>query len=215
MYAYARYCPVSSAARVVGDSWSPLIIRELLYGTDHFNQLIRNVPGISRTVLATRLRALERAGVLQCERTSQANLTRYRLTEAGRNLSGVIEAMDARGSRWGGSEEAEECQDLDPLVMICMLKSRVRCAELPDTRVVLEVLAVGEQQATAWLVCERQSISVCFEPGDFDTDLWVRADVSTLYNIWKQHTTMTDALACGRVQVDGSLQLIRSFSNWF
>src|SRR3712207_5005596 len=97
MYLYAKYCPVAATTKVMGDVWTPLIVRELLYGTTHFNQLARNVPGIPRSLLASRLRSLERAGLLVCERGGGRNLTSYGLTPAGRDLRPVIEAMHAWG----------------------------------------------------------------------------------------------------------------------
>jgi len=170
MYAYARYCPVAAATEVIGDSWTPLIVRELLHGTEHFNQLVRNVPGISRTLLTNRLRGLERAGVIECQRDGARNVTRYRVTPAGRDLQLVIDALNEWGSRWGQPDP--NLAELDPQMVICMLKSRMHASALPDERIVIEVVAAGEREARAWLVCERPGVSVCFDHPGFDVDLW-------------------------------------------
>jgi DNA-binding HxlR family transcriptional regulator len=116
--------PVAATTKVMGDTWTPLIVRELLYGTAHFNQLTRNVPGISRTLLASRLRSLERAGLLTCERECGRTMTSYCVTPAGRDLGPVIEAMNAWGTRWAAPGPAPE--EVGPLIMICMLTSRMR-----------------------------------------------------------------------------------------
>ena len=212
MYLYAKYCPVAATAKVMGDFWTPLIVRELLYGTDRFNQLARNVPGISRSLLAARLRSLERAGVVACRRDG-ANVTSYTLTPAGRDLAPVIEAMNVWGTRWAAPDPAPE--DLDPLIMICMLKSRMRVAELPEERVVLEVQLTGDQEGRAWVVSERRNVTMCFDPPGFDTDLWVTSDITTLYAIWRGRSTMAGALARGAVEVLGRADLLRSFAHWF
>ena len=56
------YCPVAKSVEVLGDRWCLLLVREMLRGVDRFNELERSVPGISRSVLAQRLRHLERRG---------------------------------------------------------------------------------------------------------------------------------------------------------
>ena len=212
MYLYAPYCPVAAATSVIGDFWTPLIVRELLYGTGRFNQLARNLPNISRTLLANRLRALERAGVLECHREG-TNATSYNLTPAGRELQGVITAMNEWGLRWGSRDP--DPKDLDPVLVICMLKDRMRTSELPDERVVIEVVAVGDKEARAWLVCERQGVSLCFDPPGPDVDLWVRGDSRVLYEIWLQHTSMAAALRQGSVEVAGAVRQVKAFANWF
>ena len=58
------YCPVARSVELLGDRWCLLLVREMLRGVDRFNELERSVPGISRSVLAQRLRHLEREGVV-------------------------------------------------------------------------------------------------------------------------------------------------------
>ena len=42
---YGQYCPVARASEVLADRWTPLIVRELLAGSQHFNELERGLPG--------------------------------------------------------------------------------------------------------------------------------------------------------------------------
>ena len=65
MAEHASFCPVQLATEVLADRWTPLIVRELLLGSTRFNDLVRALPGISRTLLTQRLRHLERHGVLE------------------------------------------------------------------------------------------------------------------------------------------------------
>src|SRR6185295_11995638 len=58
MYLYGQYCPVARASEILADRWTPLIVRELLAGLRHFNDLDRGLPGISRALLVERLRRL-------------------------------------------------------------------------------------------------------------------------------------------------------------
>jgi DNA-binding HxlR family transcriptional regulator len=197
----------------MGDYWTPLIVRELLSGTDHFNQLVRNLPNISRTLLANRLQTLERLGVVKCHRDSRKNTSSYCLTEAGRDLQKMIDAMSDWGLRWGTPDP--DPADLDPLLVICLVNNRVRRSQLPDERIVIEVVAAGYREARAWLVCERQDVSMCYDHPGFDIDLWVKSKASTLYQICQQRSLMAAALKCGNVEVDGPPALISRFVSWF
>ena len=90
---YGQYCPMSRSLGMLGERWSLLIVRDLLSGTTRFNDLARGLPGLSRGLLAKRLRQLELAGVV--ERLKG----RYLLTEAGRGLEPVVDALSAWGAR--------------------------------------------------------------------------------------------------------------------
>src|SRR4029450_8253759 len=52
---YGQFCPVERGAEVFAERWTPLIIRELLRGPAHFNELRRGLPRISRSLLSERL----------------------------------------------------------------------------------------------------------------------------------------------------------------
>ncbi len=212
MYEYANYCPVAATTSVVGDYWTPLIVRELLYGTVRFNQLTRNLPTISRSLLANRLRRLERAGVIECAREGPRT-TSYRVTEAGRDLQQLIDVMTAWGTRWGQREPDPD--DLNPVLTICMLKDRLRGDELPESRVVMEIVASGTPAARAWLVCEGGGASMCFDPPGMETDITVTGSAAVFYEIWLQNATMGTALKRGDITVEGPRALVRSVAAWF
>jgi DNA-binding HxlR family transcriptional regulator len=60
-----KYCPIAKAIEVVGNRWTLLVVRDLLTGANHFNDLERGLPGISRGLLTARLRWLQRMGVVE------------------------------------------------------------------------------------------------------------------------------------------------------
>jgi DNA-binding HxlR family transcriptional regulator len=65
MYKYGQYCPIAKAVEILGDRWTLLIVRDMLTGTHHFNDLERGLPGISRALLSERLRRLQRMGLVE------------------------------------------------------------------------------------------------------------------------------------------------------
>ena len=81
-----------------------LIVREMLQGISGFNELQRGLPGISRSVLAERLRRLERCEIIQRQIGPAGRTIRYRLTPAGRDLQPVIDAIGEWGATWAFTE---------------------------------------------------------------------------------------------------------------
>jgi hypothetical protein len=64
---YGRFCPLSRALDVIGERWTLVIVQELLRQPRRYGALLGRLPGISTSVLADRLRRLERAGVVARE----------------------------------------------------------------------------------------------------------------------------------------------------
>ena len=101
-------CPVARSLDQIGDWWTLLIVREVLYGLHQFNE-IRASLGISRAVLSERLKELTQNDIL--ERRSDAQDKRaaqYHLTEKGRDLWPVIIAMLG----WSNKHVVGETEDI-------------------------------------------------------------------------------------------------------
>ena len=83
-------CPVARGLSVVGDRWTLLILRDCFFGIRRFEQFQDRL-GLTRHVLADRLRKLEEAGVLRREPYQERPPRHeYRLTEAGHALYPVL-----------------------------------------------------------------------------------------------------------------------------
>jgi DNA-binding HxlR family transcriptional regulator len=94
------YCSMARSLEVIGDWWTPLILRDLYLGLSRFDELAEDLE-ISRNLLSTRLNALVDNGIIE-RRRYQARPPRdeYTLTEAGRDLVPVLMALTAWGDRW-------------------------------------------------------------------------------------------------------------------
>lgn len=98
-------CSLARGLDLIGDWWSPLIIRDLFLDITRFDELIEDL-GISRNLLTRRLKSLVANGII--ERVAyQEHPVRYtyRLTEAGRDLVPAILALTAWGDRWARPKE--------------------------------------------------------------------------------------------------------------
>lgn len=108
-HGYEQYCGAARALDVVGDRWTLLIVRELLLGPRRFTDLIDGLPGISRNLLAERLRNLERDGVIKrLQLPPPAARQVYELTDDGRDLADAMVPLVAWGARRLGSRGPNE-----------------------------------------------------------------------------------------------------------
>ena len=91
---YKQFCPVAMASEVLCTRWTMVLMRELVAGTTRFNDLRRGVPKMSPALLSTRLKELELAGVID-RRPSKTDkgVFEYHLTESGKDLRAVVEAI--------------------------------------------------------------------------------------------------------------------------
>ena len=61
---YGQYCPIARSLDVVGERWTLLVVRELMYGPKRYTDLAAELPGIGTNILAARLKELESAGLV-------------------------------------------------------------------------------------------------------------------------------------------------------
>jgi len=108
-HGYRQYCGAARALDAIGDRWTLLIVRELAFGPRRFTDLIEGLPGISRNLLAQRLRDLEREGVAtQSELPPPAARRVYQLTADGRDLAEAMRPLVAWGARRLGERKDTE-----------------------------------------------------------------------------------------------------------
>lgn len=212
MAEYRQYCPVARAAEVLADRWTPLIVRELLAGSHHFNQIERGLPGISRSLLAARLRHLEDAGVLERRKGDRSNTSEYELTAAGHDLKRVIERLGQWGVRWAFGEPRPD--ELDPVLLLWKMHRRIHRHLIPDTRTVIEFDFKGRGGRRLWLVLEPREISMCVKPPGFDSDLIVHAELSFFYRVWLGEIDYDRAVRTRCLVIDGPPALAREFPRW-
>lgn len=99
------FCGVDRAARILGDKWTLVLLRDLAGGPRRFSELEESATGISPRTLSTRLRMLEREGLVTRRRYRTIPPTvEYSLTPKGCDALPVVEALRAYGNRWLCSE---------------------------------------------------------------------------------------------------------------
>jgi DNA-binding HxlR family transcriptional regulator len=212
MRAYPGFCPVAKAAEIIAERWTPLILRELLTGSQHFNEIERGVPGIPHSLLSQRLRALAQAGVVEKHSRAQGRPAGYVLTPAGKELYAVIRALGEWGQRW--ANRAIGPADVEPPLLMWDMHRRIHVDRLPDRRITAQFDFRGVKAQTIWLVLQRPEPSVCLQDPGFPIDLVVSADTVALHRVWMGHESLTQAMRRDLIQVSGPRSLVRAFPTW-
>src|SRR6476659_7150267 len=197
---YGQYCPIAHALDVLGERWSLLIARDLLVGTTRFNDLARGLPGLSRSLLAKRLRQFERAGLLE-RRDGE-----YVLTPAGRELEPIVFGLGEWGARWAfGEPDAEE---LDPDLLVWWMHTRLDTSLLPGRRHVLH-LRFSDEPKRFWIVIEDGVPSVCLVDPGYEVDVMISSSLQTMYSVWLGRISLERALRTCEVEFTGPKELTR------
>jgi DNA-binding HxlR family transcriptional regulator len=93
-------CSIARAIDILGEPWTPLILRDLLLGFTQFDEMQRDL-GVSTNILADRLRRLTTDGVIERRRYgAHPKRYEYRLTDKGRDAVPILLALVAWGDRW-------------------------------------------------------------------------------------------------------------------
>jgi DNA-binding HxlR family transcriptional regulator len=211
MAVYGQFCPVSKAMELLDERWTMLVIRELLMGSRHFNDLRRGVPRMSPALLSTRLRTLARAGLV--ERQEVGGRVSYSLTPAGAELRPIVLALGEWGTRWI-SDLGEA--DLDPHLLMWDVHRNVDLAAVPVGRTVLGFVFtdVPGKARTWWLLIDPDGVDVCdFDPGH-PVAATVRADLRTLTEVWRGDVHWDAAVRSGRLALDGPAAVRRAVPGW-
>jgi DNA-binding HxlR family transcriptional regulator len=213
---YNQFCPVAMAAEVLGARWTLLLLRELIAGSTRFNDLRRGVPRMSPALLSKRLKELEAGGIVtRVPVSGEPGAFAYRLTEAGRELKPVIEAIGCWGQRWIDLEAS--LQKLDPNLLMWDMRRNINPTPMPRQRNTIQIIFTDlpASRKNWWLVVEPdQEVDLCsVEPG-FEVDLYLSTDLRTMTEIWMGYTQIRRAKEQGRLHLTGDGQLAAAVDTW-
>ena len=209
---FGQFCPVALASEVLTQRWTLLVVRELLAGSTHFNDIRRGVPRISATLLKERLETLEHAEIVE-RKPADGGTYEYVLTKAGEELKPVLTSIGEWGQRWARDIQTE---DLDPGWLVWNVHRRLNVVQMPAGRTVIQIeFTDGPRDARYfWLLCNDGRVEVCLKDPGYTVDLRVRTTVRVLAETWRGLRSVNHELRCGSIDLDGNAMLRRAFPNW-
>lgn len=200
---YQQFCGLACALDVLGERWTLLVVRELMFGPRRFVDLLDAMPGIGSNTLTTRLRALEEDGLI-VRGTLPPPVTSavYRLTPAGQALEPVIVEL----GRWGMSRfsdvDAEATFRPEWLLFGLKLAIGDDTADLPDCA--CQFLVDG----SPILLRVRQGRVEVTQSSAENPDVTLQMDTATIKEIGLGGLSPLEAVGAGRISVAGRLELV-------
>jgi DNA-binding HxlR family transcriptional regulator len=207
---YGQYCPIAHALDEIGDRWVLLILRDLSMGPQRFTDLRESLVGLAPNLLTERLRDLEDAGlVARSELPAPAARTVYGLTEDGRSVFPVLNALARFGARrLPAPREKTVVRPRAALVGAITAFHEPGAVSEPNDeyRIVLDGTAFDVSAANARV---RPALDETVPVATFTTT------PRTLLAIRRGEITLSQSIAAGDVETTGTKKAIRSFCRAF
>ena len=208
---YGQFCPIARSSELLAERWTPIIIRNLLNGCVTFGEIRQGAPGISTALLAQRLDSLQRHGVLERRPSPTGRGSTYHLTEMGRALRAVCDAMGHWGARWLEIEP----RHLDPAYILWATLKLVDTACLPPETTVLRFALHDRPTESYWFLLRRPQPELCTRSSGYIEDVVVRTDARTLVDLHLKRVSYAEVIRSERLVLDGPTRLTRLFPTWF
>lgn len=207
---YQQYCPTAYALDVVGDRWTLLIIRDLLFSPRRYTDLLGGLPGIGTNLLANRLKEMEAANVVRKTKLPPpASSTVYELTDRGRELAPVISIL----TDWGLGLIPEEVPDDDSINVIPCVGAMSKLFVGDGVQDMTVQLHIDEEVYVAMIEDGQISIQTGTAPA---ADLVVYTTPRALMTLLVEHPDPAEYIASGEVEIQaGDVELLKTFTGYF
>ena len=203
---YDDPCGVARALDVVGERWTLLVVRELLFGPKRFSDLVRGLPGMSQNVLSQRLRELVAAGLVERRRLGPPVSGQvYELTERGAALRPVVIEL----ARWGSRIPTTSRADLSVDALALALLTTFAPDGAEDVRI---KLVLGDDRFAAEIADGRLEI-VRGEAAGPDAE--IHTDAAGLRSVVFGGRELAEAVASGEAEVRGDAEKATAFVSRF
>ncbi len=208
---YRQFCALARAAEILGERWTLLIIRELLIGPKRFSDLRAGLDGVSSSVLAKRLAALERTGLVQRkELEPPAASTVYELASDGRAVqSAVFELI-----RWGGRFlfPVRRGERFDTHWLVLALSACARVEETMAHTFQIRIPA-GKKEVSIHIAGGRTGTSV--KEGIAPAEVTIVSDPTTVLGLIAGMVSSDGAIQKGQIRVEGNADLVPLIPQFF
>jgi DNA-binding HxlR family transcriptional regulator len=197
---------VARALDLVGERWTLLVVRELLFGPKRFTDLVRGLPGMSQNVLSQRLRELGKAGLVERRRMGPPVSGQvYELTERGAALRPVVIEL----ARWGSRIPTTTRADLSVDALALALLTTFDPDGAEDVRI---ALVLGDDRFAADVADGRLEIT---RGAPARPDAEVITDAAGLRSVVFGGRPLAEAVAVGDAEVRGDAEAAARFVRRF
>ncbi|HVI98862.1 MAG TPA: winged helix-turn-helix transcriptional regulator [Sphingomonas sp.] len=206
---YDDACGTALALEFLGERWSMLIMRELMFGARRFGEIKANLPGISANVLTQRLEGLERAGILVKRKLpSHTSVQVYELTPWGAMTEPIFQEM----GRWAvRSRRHDPTLFLSPASAMLSLRTMIDPEKARGDRMTLAF-----RFPTDAFVGELADGELAIRRGETDAaDVTFATDTTTFVATVYGKRPFADSEAAGLLSLEGDREAAARFVDLF
>jgi DNA-binding HxlR family transcriptional regulator len=209
---YKQFCGLARAFDILGERWTPLIVRELMFGGRRFSDLALGLPGVSASVLTERLKHLEDERIVtQRELPAPAGSSVYELTDDGRQLAEALVPVAKWGQRRLGPRKPRGEAFATRWIML-NLKTRFDPTRARGIRRRFELHVDGEIFQIR-VGDGRLSMQQSLSPSE--ADIVIRVSLPVLLGIGTGEKGLDVALASGEIEISGDPAAALEFRELF
>lgn len=213
MFHYGEVCPISRATGVLCERWILQIIREMLLDAARFSDSQKYLPKLSPTLLNARLRSLEENGVIVRRKMADKKRNEYLLTPSGKALEPVLSELGKWGIKW--VFDGMDDEQLNMSVIVRDFAGAMDLSQLPSGSTTIQFSICGEEGTTKKYVLVRDGKSqVCDENPGHDVDVYLSANLKTLYGLWFGEISHNAACKQDLLKVVGAPVYSKNLSQW-
>lgn len=212
---YNQFCPIAMACEIIEPRWTLLILCEMWNGSTRFNEIRKGVPGMSPTLLSTRLKGMESKGLITRVENHNHSIIDYKLTELALKLAPIVYDLGKWAHR--NLDADVTLEHLDAKLLMWNIRRKIDDSFFPKRKVVIEFI-FPEQVASCrqfWLIAKPGiNVDLCTKDPAFDVDLYVTSDLKTLTSVWIGLSKLSCALAKDKIRLSGDRDIASAIDQW-
>jgi len=207
---YGQYCGLAKALDRIGERWTLLIIRELLFGPRRFADLEEGLPGISTSVLTERLNRLEHERLIRRRTLPPPAASKvYELTEEGRELARAMIPLAAWGVRILASNPRKRTEAFRPVWGFLFLRETF---DASSARGVRDVYEFHIDDSVISVIVDDGEIQVTEGRSGRPVDVEIHVDATTFIDVGVGRLRGRDAIRQGKLRLVGNEAALRRYS---
>jgi DNA-binding HxlR family transcriptional regulator len=175
-----------------------------------FSAIRQGAPGIPTALLAKRPDGLEQAGIVVRRAKDRGRGASYELTEMGRALQPVVNALGQWGARWLEIQP----RHLDASYVLWATMKLVDHDRIPDGTTTVRFDITGAS-SHYWMLLRRPQSELCTRSNGYLEDLVCATSAATLVDLHLRRVTYAQAMRSADLELRGPIELTKRFGTWF
>ena len=213
MYDFEEACPISKAASVLCERWTLQILREMMLGAKRFSEFRQYLPKMSPTLLNTRLKALEKQGLIVKRKIPEKSGYEYRLSPSGKALGPLLSEFGKWGMQYAFTSMNEEQLNVSALIRDFAVALQVD--QLPEGNSVIQFnVNVDNKCIIKYIIIRDGKQEICDENIGYDVDVNLTADLKTFGQIWFNALSISSAIKNSHLKIFGSSFYTNNITRW-